>query len=138
MGRAFAVFFFLSVAFAGITSLINMFEAVVESWQRRFRLRRRTAVLLCSAITLGAGLFLESEDRVGRWMDFITVVVTPLGALLGAVSIYYVLGWPRLRAELQAGRKRPIGPLFGTVGKYVYVPMTLLVVILGFLYGGIG
>ena len=138
MGRAFAVFFFLSVAFAGITSLINMFEAVVESWQRRFRLRRRTAVLLCSAITLGAGLFLESEDRVGRWMDFITVVVTPLGALLGAVSIYYVLGWPRLRAELQAGRKRPIGPLFGAVGKYVYVPMTLLVVILGFLYGGIG
>ena len=138
LGRLFAVFFFLSVAFAGITSLINMFEAVVESWQRRFRLGRRTAVLLCSALTLGVGLLIEGEARVSRWMDFITIVVTPLGALLGAVSVYYVLGWPRLRAELQAGRRKPIGPLFGAVGKYVYVPLTLLVVILGFVYGGIG
>ena len=32
MGRLFAGLFFLSVAFAGITSLINMFEAVSESW----------------------------------------------------------------------------------------------------------
>ena len=37
MGRLFAVIFFLSVAFAGITSLINMFEAVSESWQNRFK-----------------------------------------------------------------------------------------------------
>ena len=35
MGRLFAVLFFLSVAFAGITSLVNMFEAVVESWSAR-------------------------------------------------------------------------------------------------------
>ena len=138
LGRMFAAFFFLSVAFAGITSLINMFEAVVESWQRRFRLGRRPAVLICSLITLGVGLFLEDEARVGGWMDFITVVVTPLGALLGAMSAYYVLGWPRLRAELQTGRARPVGAVFGAVGKYVYVPMTALVVLLGFLYGGIG
>ena len=138
LGRLFAVFFFLSVAFAGITSLINMFEAVVESWQRRFGLGRRGAVLLCSALTLGVGLFMEGEARVGGWMDFITIVVTPFGALLGAVSVYYVLGWPRLRQELQTGRGKPLSPLFGAVGKYVYVPLTLLVVILGFVYGGIG
>ena len=138
LGRLFAVFFFLSVAFAGITSLINMFEAVVESWQRRFGLGRRAAVLICSALTLGVGLFIEGEAKVSSWMDFITIVVTPLGALLGAVSIYYVLGWPRLRAELQTGRDKLIHPAFGAVGKYIYVPLTLLVVILGFAYGGIG
>lgn len=65
MGQLFAVFFFLSVFFAGITSLINMFEAVVESWQSHFNLNRKLAVLLCSAITLGVGLFLEAEPNVG-------------------------------------------------------------------------
>lgn len=138
MGRLFAVFFFLSVLFAGITSLINMFEAVTESWQNHFRLKRKTSVLLCSALTLGIGIFMEAEANVGAWMDFITIMVVPVGAVLGAVSIYYVLGWPRLRQELQTGRGKPIGPLFGAVGMGLYVPLTILVVILGFLYKGIG
>ena len=138
MGQLFAVFFFLSVFFAGITSLINMFEAVVESWQSHFNLNRKLAVLLCSAITLGVGLFLEAEPNVGRWMDFITIGVVPIGAVMGAVSVYYVLGWPKLRQELQLGRKKPISAAFGAVGRYVYVPLTILVLILGLALGGIG
>ena len=138
MGQLFAVFFFLSVFFAGITSLINMFEAVVESWQGHFNLNRKLAVLLCSAITLGVGLFLEAEPNVGRWMDFITIGVVPIGAVMGAVSVYYVLGWPKLRQELQLGRKKPISAAFGAVGRYVYVPLTILVLVLGFALGGIG
>lgn len=138
MGQLFAVFFFLSVFFAGITSLINMFEAVVESWQSHFNLNRKLAVLLCSAITLGVGLFLEAEPNVGQWMDFITIGVVPIGAVMGAVSIYYVLGWPKLRQELQLGRKKPISAAFGAVGRYVYVPLTILVLILGLALGGIG
>ena len=138
MGQLFAVFFFLSVFFAGITSLINMFEAVVESWQSHFNLNRKLAVLLCSAITLGVGLCLEAEPNVGQWMDFITIGVVPIGAVMGAVSIYYVLGWPKLRQELQLGRKKPISAAFGAVGRYVYVPLTILVLVLGFALGGIG
>lgn len=138
LGRLFAVFFFVSVAFAGITSLINMFEAVIESWQNHFKLGRRPAVLLCSAITLGVGIFLEAEPKVGAWMDFITIVVVPVGAVLGAVSIYYVLGWPKIRAELQRGRSKPISPAFGWTARVVYVPLTILVLILGFIYNGIG
>ena len=138
MGQLFAVFFFLSVFFAGITSLINMFEAVVESWQSHFNLNRKLAVLLCSAITLGVGLFLEAEPNVGQWMDFITIGVVPIGAVMGAVSVYYVLGWPKLRQELQLGRKKPISAAFGAVGRYVYVPLTILVLILGLALGGIG
>ena len=138
MGQLFAVFFFLSVFFAGITSLINMFEAVVESWQSHFNLNRKLTVLLCSAITLGVGLFLEAEPNVGRWMDFITIGVVPIGAVMGAVSVYYVLGWPKLRQELQLGRKKPISAAFGAVGRSVYVPLTIRVLILGFALGGIG
>ncbi|MCF2660734.1 sodium-dependent transporter [Pseudoflavonifractor phocaeensis] len=138
MGRLFSVFFFVSVLFAGITSLINMFEAVIESWQSHFKLGRRTSVLICSALTLGVGIFMEGEAQVGPWMDFITIVVVPIGAVLGAVAAYYVLGWPKLRAELQTGREKPMSALFGTVGRYLYVPLTILVVVLGFVYKGIG
>lgn len=137
MGRLFAAFFFLSVLFAGLTSLINMFEAVSESWQTHFKLGRKTAVVICSALTIGVGIFMESEERVGAWMDFITIQVVPIGAVLGAISIYYVLGWSKLRKELETGRQKPLSRAFGPVGKYVYVPLTILVVILGFVFHGL-
>ena len=138
LGKVFAVFFFLSVAFAGITSLINMFEAVCESWQTRFGLSRRLAVIICGVIALGVGLFIEDGNKVGNWMDFITILVVPFGALLGAISIYYVWGWKGLKAELSIGRKKLLPEWFGKLGKYVYVPLALIVFVLGILYGGIG
>lgn len=138
MGQVFAVLFFLSVAFAGITSLINMFEAVSESWQTRFHLPRKLAVALCGGIALLVGIFLEAEPRVGSWMDFITIIVVPFGAVLGAVSIYYILGYENIRKEMEEGRDKPLWSLFGPLAKYVYVPLSVIVFILGILYGGIG
>lgn len=138
MGRLFAAFFFLSVAFAGITSLINMFEAVTESWQTRFGLSRTAAVLLCGGIALAAGLFMEDGNVVGSWMDFITILVVPFGALLGAVSVYYVLGWNNIESELLRGRSKPLPRFFGRLARYVYVPITVIVFILGIIYHGIG
>lgn len=138
MGRLFAAVFFLSVLFAGITSLINMLEAVSESWQAHFKLSRKTAVLLCSALTIGVGVFMEAEARVGAWMDFITIQVVPIGAVLGAISVYYILGWKKISRELETGRERPVSRYFGPVGMFIYVPLTVLVVILGIALGGIG
>lgn len=138
MGQFFAVLFFLSVSFAGITSLINMFEAVSESWQTRFHLPRKAAVALCGGIALIVGIFLEAEPKVGSWMDFITIIVVPFGAVLGAVSIYYILGYEEIRKEMEEGRDRPLWAGFGPLAKYVYVPLSVVVFILGLLYGGIG
>ena len=137
-GRFFAVMFFLSVAFAGITSLINMFEAVSESWQTRFKMSHTTAVTICGIIALAVGLFIEDGDRVGTWMDFITILVVPFGALLGAVSVYYVLGYKETKEELEMGREKPLPKIFGFLSKYVYVPIAVAVFILGIIYKGIG
>lgn len=138
MGRLFAVLFFLSVSFAGITSLINMFEAVSESWQNRFKLSRKAAVGLCAGSALLVGIFLEAEPRVGAWMDFITIMVVPFGAVLGAVSIYYILGYKEIQKELEEGRDKPLPGAFRPLAKYVYVPLAVIVFILGIVYGGIG
>ena len=138
LGRLFAIIFFLAILFAGITSLINMFEAVIESWQTKFHFARKKAVLLCGILCFFAGLFLESETSVGNWMDFITILVVPFGALFGAVSIYYILGYKKIRAEMELGRPNPLPRWFGFVAKYIYVPLTIVVYILGIIYKGIG
>ncbi|MFR6332299.1 MAG: sodium-dependent transporter [Eisenbergiella sp.] len=138
MGRLFAVFFFLSVTFAGITSLIIMFEAVIESWQTQFAISRTMSALLVGGITFLAGVFLEEESRTGKWLDAVSIGIVPLGAVLGAVSIYYVLGYPRIREELEKGHKGRLSAAFGFAAKYIYVPLTILVLILGYVYNGIG
>ena len=138
MGRLFAAFFFLSVSFAGITSLINMFEAVIESWQTQFRISRFLSTLLCGGITFLVGVFLEEESRTGTWLDTVSIAIVPLGAVLGAVSVYYVLGYPKIREELEKGHKGKLSDAFGFTAKYIYLPLTVLVLILGFVYKGIG
>lgn len=137
-GQVFAIIFFISVFFAGITSLINMFEAVIESLQHRFHFPRKAAALLCGGLTLVVGIWLEAEPAVGSWLDFVTIVIVPIGAVLGAISIYYILGWDKIGAELQKGRTRPLNRLFPFVGRFVYVPLTVFVLVLGLAYGGIG
>lgn len=138
LGNFFALFFFVSVAFAGITSLINMLEAVCESWQNRFHISRKKAVLLCGIITFIVSVCIENGDIVGKWMDVVTIYIIPFAALLGAITIYYVLGWNSLKQELDKGRKKPVGPTFKFLGKYVYVFLAIIILILGILYNGIG
>lgn len=138
LGNFFALFFFVSVAFAGITSLINMLEAVCESWQNCFHISRKKAVLLCGIITFIVSVCIENGDIVGKWMDVVTIYIIPFAALLGAITIYYVLGWNALKRELDKGRKKPVGPTFKFLGKYVYVFLALIILILGILYNGIG
>lgn len=138
LGNFFALFFFVSVAFAGITSLINMLEAVCESWQNRFHISRKKAVLLCGIITFIISVCIENGDIVGKWMDVVTIYIIPFAALLGAITIYYILGWNALKQELDKGRKKPVGPTFKFLGKYVYVFLAIIILILGILYNGIG
>lgn len=138
MGQIFSIFFFVSVIFAGITSLINMFEAVIESWQHRFSIPRKAAVLLCGALTLLVGVFIEAEPKVGNWMDFVSIIIVPIGAVLGAISVYYILGYDKIKEELQIGHPKPLSKSYPIFAKYIYVPITIIVLVLGLCFHGIG
>lgn len=137
-GRIFACIFFISVLVAGITSLINMFEAVIESLQYKYKISRNIAALISILISFSIGVFLENELNVGKFMDFITILVVPLGAVFGAVSIYYVLGRNKIEEELNCGRKKKLPKVYSVVARYIYVPITILIFILGIIYKGIG
>lgn len=100
--------------------------------------RERRQWLYVVELLFLAGIFLESESMVGRWMDFITIIIVPFGAVLGAVSVYYILGYEEIKEELETGREKPLGRYFKPLAKYVYVPFAVIVFLLGILYGGIG
>lgn len=139
LGRLFAFLFFISVLFAGITSLANMLEAVSEAAQTRLKLNRKAAVLVAGMATLAVGLLIEQEALMGRWMDIITIYVVPIGAILGAVMIYWVLGVKTIKKELMDGRDKPLSPAYDFLAKYVYVFLAAVVVICSFVIpGGIG
>ena len=44
----------------------------------------------------------------------------------------------KIREEMELGRKKKLSPYFGPLAKYVYVPLAVIVFVLGILYGGIG
>ena len=137
-GRILSLFFFVSVLFAGITSLINMLEAVGESLSKGVRLPRKAAMIVVGCVTFGVSLFLESLPAMGSWLDAVTIYIAPFGAVLAAVMIYWVLGLKAIRAELMEGRTRPLGRTFDLLAKYVYVFLSAAVLVLGIVYGGIG
>ena len=137
MGRLFAVLFFVSVFFAGITSLINMMEACSEALSTQLKLPRKGAVAIIAAVVFGVSLFLEKLDNMGAWLDTVTIYIAPFGALLCAVFIYFVLGMPAIKGELNLGRKKPLGRSFDVLA-YVYVAVAAAVLVLGIIYGGIG
>lgn len=138
LGNIIGGIFFLSVLFAGITSLMNMFEVCAEAVQKRLKIGRNLSVALVSAVIFGIGLFIEAETRLGSWMDVITIYIVPFGALLGAVMIYWILDSRIINGELNLGAKKPIGKLFHYIAKYLYVFLAVIVFILGIIYGGIG
>ena len=136
-GQIFALLFFVSVFFAGITSLMNMLEACGEALSSTVRLSRRTAALIVGVVTFVPGLFLESLAGMGGWMDLITIYVSPFGALLVAVCIYFVLKVDTIKDELALGGKGRPGAFFTVTARF-YVLVAAAVWVLGIYYGGIG
>ena len=74
---------------------------------------------------------------MGAWLDTVTIYIAPFGALLCAVLIYFILGMKDIKAELNLGRKKPLGRSFDVIA-YFYVIVAAAVLVLGIYYGGIG
>ncbi len=135
-GSVFMFIFFLAVLFASLTSLVNLFETPVEALQTFFHLSRAKAVGIVAVIATVVGVCIEGI--VSGWMDVCSIYLCPLGALMAGVMLFWVCGPKFAREKAQQGADKPIGQWFEPVGKYVFCGITLLVLILGIVYGGIG
>ena len=137
-GRLFGVIFFVSVLFASITSLMNLLEVPIEAVQNTFKLSRKLSVAIVVIAAFLIGLFVENGDVLGSWMDFVSIYIIPLGAFIAAVMFFWVIGIERAKSEIECGSEKKLGKLFEISAKYVFVFLTIFVLIAGILLGGIG
>ena len=136
-GRLIALIFFVAILFAGLTSIVNLFETPIEALQQRMGLSRRNASFLIVGMAAAVGVFIENGNVVGTWMDAVSIYIIPIGALISAVLLFWVMGTDFARQQMGQGRKEPVGQWVHYLGKYVFCFVTLAVIILGIVRGGI-
>lgn len=138
LGQLFMIVFFVAVLFAGITSLVNLFEVPVEAIQNKFHVSRLVSVCIIALVAVTVGIFIENGDVVSTWMDVVSIYIIPLGAVLAAFMFFWVCPKGFARKQVQIGREKKIGAWFEPLTKYVFVGLTVIVYVLGIFYGGIG
>ena len=135
-GRILMAVFFVAALFAGVTSLVNLFEAPTATLQEKLHLSRGTAVAVIGVVGLAVGLCIQGI--VSGWMDVCSIYACPIGALLAGVFFYWVLKKEDCLVQVNLARRRPLGRWFYPTAKYLYCGVTVLVLILGAVNGGIG
>lgn len=137
-GQILMVLFFLSVLFAAISSSINMLEGPVESFMTQTKLSRKTSAILISIVAFILSIPLNlNMDLFNNFADVITIVVSPLAALLVFIVFYYMNSKEDVLEEINRGAIRKLGEKFFIFAKYGFTIITVLVIILGVIYGGI-
>ena len=135
-GRVIGLVFFLCVLFAGLTSLVNLYEVSVEALQDKLHLKRVAAVAVIAVI--GTAVSLCIQAIVSDWMDVVSIYICPLGALLAGILFFWVAGKDFVLAAVNKGAGKPIGAWFYPLSKSVYCACARLALIAGALLGGIG
>lgn len=135
-GRIVAMVFFVCVAFAGVTSIINLYEAPVASLQERFGLKRVPATAMIHVIGLAVALCIQAI--VSQWMDVVSIYICPLGALLAAIMFFWIGGKKLVLESVNLGARKPIGGWYYPLCKYVYCASVLVALVAGAALGGIG
>lgn len=135
-GSLFAVIFFVAVLFAGMTSLLNLYETPIATLQEKCNMGRVPACLTIGVC--GAVVSLCIQGIVSGWMDVLSIYICPLGAGLAAIMFFWFCGKDYVEKEVSKGRTRPIGNWYYPLCKYVLCPVCFLVLLLGALNGGIG
>lgn len=135
-GSIIAIVFFVAVFFAGMTSLINLYEAPVATVQEKFGLSRMKA---CAIIgVFGAIVAVCIQGIVSGWMDVLSIYICPLGAGLAAIMFFWICGKKYVEEQVNKGRTKSISSKFFPICKYIFCPLCFLVLIFGMILGGIG
>ena len=135
-GRIFAIIFFVAVFFAGLSSLINLYETPIATVQEKLHLGRKLSCIIVCGIGLVSALFIQGI--VSNWMDIVSTYGCPLGAGLMAIMFYYLCDRKYVESEVNKGTKKPVGRWFYPLARYVFTPLCFVVLIVGAVLGGIG
>ena len=135
-GRIVGMVFFICVLFAGVSSIVNLYEAPVAFLQEKLHLKRIPSVAVIGVIGLVISIMIQ--PWTSQWMDLVSIYICPLGALLAGIMFFWVLKKDTALAAVHEGGKKEVFKLFYPLGKWVFCIASLAALILGAKYGGIG
>lgn len=138
-GQILGGLFFLSVIFAALSSAINQLEVPVEAIMDRYKISRVKAAIIVGIIATIIGLFLDlNMDWFGKFADFVSIILIPLGAVIGLGVYFYYVDKQRVISEINKGSSVKVGALILWLGRYIFIPGTAAIIVLGLVYGSIG
>ena len=138
-GRIVGMIFYICVLFAGVSSIVNLYEAPVAFLQEKLHTNRVLSVVIIGVV--GGVIALCIQPWTSQWMDVVSIYICPLGALLAGIMFFWVMKKDTALAAVHEGRtvgKKDISGWFYPLGKWVYCAASLAALILGAIYGGIG
>ena len=138
-GQILGGLFFLSVIFAALSSAINQLEVPVEAVMDRFGFSRKKAAVLVGAAALLVGIALDLDMNLfGKFADFVSIILIPLGAVISLGVYFYYVDKNKVIAEINKGSSLKAGKIILWLGRYIFLPGTAGIIVLGLIYGSIG
>lgn len=135
-GYIVAIIFFVAVFMAGLSSLINLYEAPIATIQEKLHLGRKASCAIIAAIALIVSICIQGI--VSGWMDILSIYICPLGAGLAGIMFFWICGKKYVETQVNTGRDKKLTDKFYPICKYIFCPVCFLVLILGIVLGGIG
>ena len=135
-GYIVAIIFFVAVFMAGLSSLINLYEAPIATIQEKLHLGRKASCAIIAAIALIVSICIQGI--VSGWMDILSIYICPLGAGLAGIMFFWICGKKYVETQVNTGRDKKFTDIFYPICKYIFCPVCFLVLILGIALGGIG
>ena len=114
-GRILMAVFFVAALFAGVTSLVNLFEAPTATLQEKLHLSRGTAVAVIGVVGLAVGLCIQGI--VSGWMDVCSIYACPDRRAAGGGVLLLGAEKGGLLGSGESGPAAPSGPLVLPDGK---------------------
>ena len=136
IARLIMIFFYVAIVFAGVSSVINLFETPINFLQEQLHMKRVPATALIHVFGLIVALLIQ--PWTSQWMDMISIYILPLGAVTAGIMFFWVMKKDTALAAAQLGSDKPIMKWFLPFGKYVFVPLCIACFVLGIAWGGIG
>ena len=135
-GYIVAIIFFVAVFMAGLSSLINLYEAPIATIQEKLHLGRKASCAIIAVIALVVSICIQGI--VSGWMDILSIYICPLGAGLAGIMFFWGCGKKYVETQVNTGRDKKLTDKFYPICKYIFCPICFLVLILGIVLGGIG
>lgn len=135
-GRAFGVFFFLALIFAGITSSISILEAFISGVIDKFGWsRKKTTTIIC---LVGFACSLIFVTRAGLyWVDIVDYFLNHYGLLVAGLLEVVLFAWifkaERLRQHINNVSTSHLGKWW-TYVLSGWIPLILVVLLAGDIY----